>query len=142
MSRWFGAIGVSALLFVMACAGSALKPLMGGAREPGATFYVAGHDQDPRNLYNVVAGVMSARGLQVSAGPAAARPPSARFLVTYEDRWEWDMRMYLKKIVIRVHDAQTGVLLGESEMHQGSLSAMGDKYEDIVKQATDALFAS
>lgn len=142
MGRQFSAFWISALLFVVACAGSSLKPLMGGARESGAVFYVAGHDQDQRNLHEIVARAMAARGLQVSAGPSAQRPASARFVVTYEDRWNWDMRMYLKKIVIRVHDAQTGALLGESEMHQGSLSAMGDKYEDIIKQATDALFAS
>ncbi|MFT3928594.1 MAG: hypothetical protein QM778_39055 [Myxococcales bacterium] len=140
MSRGFNVFCVLALLFVAACAGSSLTPLMGGAREPGAVFYVAWHEKDSRNLHQVVAGAIAARGLTVRAGPPAQRPSSVRFVVTYEDRWEWDIRMYLKKIVIRVHDVQTGALLGESEMHQGSLSAMGETYEDIIRRATQALF--
>jgi len=60
--------------------------------------------------------------------------------VSYEDRWAWDMRNYLRLIRIDVQNAKSGAIVGTSESHQSSLSAMGKKWEEIVEKTTSELF--
>ncbi len=76
------------------------------------------------------------RGLEASGGCQNARPADFDFLVTYVDRWSWDMRTFLMKITINVEDATSGQIVATSESHQDSLTAMGKSYEDIVTTTT------
>ncbi len=115
----------------VACAGTSATPMSESARE-GAVFFVQNHGADDRNLDQVIAGALAGRGLKATAGP---RPDDVDYLVTYEDRWAWDMRTYLREIKIKVTKVDSGELVAESRAHQDSLSSMGKTYESIIQQA-------
>jgi hypothetical protein len=66
-------------------------------------------------------------------------PNIADFLVTYEDRWAWDMRTYLRLIQIDVRDAKTGEVVATSRSHQVSLTSMGKTYQEIIERTANQL---
>ena len=124
---------------LMACGGRSAQTLPPEARAEGATFYVENHGKDERNLEQVIAATLQERGLQVSSGARDARPEGVDYIVTYEDRWSWDMRTYLGAIRIEVADADSGRVVATSKSSQSSLRAMGKSHEVIVRAVTTAL---
>ncbi|MFP8881202.1 MAG: hypothetical protein VCE43_18010 [Myxococcota bacterium] len=127
-------------LFAAACAGTSATPLTVSAREPGTVFFVENHGKDQRHLEQIIATVIRARGLDVTAGGPNQRPAAAAFVVTYQDHWAWDMRTFLREIKIEVRDAKTSAIVAVSRTYQDSLAAMGKSYEGIVRNATNQLF--
>ena len=105
-----------------------------------ATYYVQRHDRDTRDLASTIAQQMQVRGLKAKAGSAASPPADAMYLVTYVDKWMWDMRMYLYDLRIDIRDARDGSIVGFGESMQSSLKAMGKTHADVVDQALDQLF--
>jgi hypothetical protein len=76
----------------------------------------------------------------VTAGATGQRPANASFVVTYVDRWAWDMRTFLRDIGIEVRDAKTGAIVADARSYQSSLAAMGDSYQEIVQRTANQLF--
>ena len=126
-------------LLAMACAGTSALPLTGPARDPSAVFFVENHGKDERNLEEIIARVIQARGIEATAGAQGQRPANATFTVTYEDRWAWDMRTYLRMIQIDVRETKTGEIVATSRSHQDSLTSMGKTYEAIIERTTNQL---
>ena len=134
-------IGIAVLaLFAVSCAGMSATPLSDAARFEGALFWVENHGRDSRNLEEIIANALRLRGLEASGGQQNARPADFDFLVTYVDRWSWDMRTFLAKITIKVEDATSGLIVATSESYQDSLNAMGKSFEDVVRNTTFLLF--
>jgi hypothetical protein len=105
-----------------------------------ASYFVQRHDKDSRDLASTIAQSMRARGLHATAGVDSARPAEATYVVTYVDKWMWDMRMYLYSLRIDVRDAGDMSIVGYGESMQSSLKAMGQTHEDIVDKALGRLF--
>lgn len=106
------------------------------AREPGVTFAVRHQPQDKRRLDQIIADTLRARGLKVV--PENANP---EYIVSYIDRWQWDMRNYLIDLRIDVRDSQTNVLVATARSYQTSLSAMGETHRSIVERTVDVLLS-
>jgi hypothetical protein len=107
-----------------------------------ATYFVELHDKDARNLAATIAERMQVRGLRAVSGTSAQRSPEAQYVVTYTDRWMWDMRMYLFDLRIDLRDAGTQSIVGYGQSMQSSLKAMGKSHADIVDAALDQLFGA
>ena len=73
------------------------------------------------------------------AGLAEDQPPNAEYYVRYEDRWAWDMRMYLLFLQINIHEASSGNVIGYGRSYQPSLSAMGMSFRDVIDRALEVL---
>ncbi|MEE3327955.1 MAG: hypothetical protein VX252_11520 [Myxococcota bacterium] len=127
-------------LLALGCAGSSSTPLLASARERTTTFYVEQHAADNRNIDQIIVEAFRSRAVQATGGPPSGAPPNVNFLVTYEDRWAWDMRTYLRMIQIDVREPGTGAIVATSQSHQDSLSSMGQTYQEIVKRTATALF--
>jgi hypothetical protein len=103
-----------------------------------STFYVEQSEKDARNLSAIIAERMQARGLNARAGTAG--PQDASYIVTYVDRWAWDMRMYLRDMRIELRDAKDKSIVGFGDASQTSLAAMGKTYADVIDIALNELF--
>lgn len=110
-------------------------PMPREARDSGKTFRVVHQPKDERDLDQAIATALGRRGLKVVTGPSA----EADFLVTYVDRWYWDMRMYLIDLRIDIRDAKTNQLLASARSYQTSLSAMGETHESVVARTVAVL---
>ena len=133
-------LGLLALLLV-GCVGNTSGQLtLPKEQVQAGSYFVQRHDKDDRDLASTIAKAMQARGLQATAGTVAERPAEATYVVTYVDKWMWDMRMYLYDLRIDLRDARDQSILGYGQSMQSSLKAMGQTHEDVINRALDQLF--
>lgn len=88
-------------------------------REP---YYVASLDGDKRHLETVIRDELRALGHRAEAGPLKAMPAETQVLVTYEDRWFWDMANYLLQLNIEFRDPKTNYPLAVGESIRTSIA--------------------
>jgi hypothetical protein len=60
-------------------------------------------------------------GYESTCGPAQKDENPPDIVMTYEDRWMWDITMYLLNLRIKIYDGRTGKLLAVGESYQTSL---------------------
>jgi hypothetical protein len=129
-------LGPVTALLALACATS-----QGGIAIPaetrGAVFYVQSHSADERELDEQIADVMRSRGLDASATESEGYD----YLVTYIDRWQWDMRVYLVDLRIDVRERESRLLVATGRSFQSSMSATGDSHRDVIERVVDVLLA-
>jgi hypothetical protein len=109
-------------------------PLPREARDRGATFTVQHQVKDKRQLDRVIARRLQQRGLELVSSTA-----DADYVVSYVDRWYWDMRNYLIDLRIDVRDAKTNVLVATGRSFQTSLGAMGETPETLIDRTLDVV---
>jgi hypothetical protein len=78
------------------------------------TMYVRHYPSDNSGVNLEIADKLRSKGVTVTTGPAA---PSNNFdaIVTYVDKWRWDITMYLLELTITIRDPKT-----ESPMATGN----------------------
>jgi hypothetical protein len=138
MRIWTLALILSAL-FGLACAGGSSMPFNDAALDQEIIFYVEHQSAGRRNLNLIITTALQSHGLSVSTGTADERPTNVDYIVTYVDRWAWDMRTYLRGITIEVTRDNSNLIVAMSEAHQDSIRAMGKTYERIVAATTHRL---
>ena len=107
----------------------------------GSYFVERGPD-DSHDLAAAIAARMQARGLNAITGAPGETRTDCDYVVTYTDRWFWDMRMYLADLRIELRDAKDHSIVGFGQSSQSSLKAMGKTHEDVVDTALDQLFGA
>ena len=128
----------SGLLF--ACAGRTTGiPLTLPESTTKALFYVEHQPEDGRHLESVIVEVLVERGFLALTAKFQRIPADADFLVTYVDRWQWDMRMYLLDLRIEVRDPVSRQLIAYGQSYQSSLKAMGWSHKDVIELAISQL---
>ena len=85
------------------------------------TYYVQQLPADQRGINKVIEREMVKLNLQVTTGPASAKPSDVNVIVTYEDRWQWDITMYMISLKIDLRDASSNVLLATGQSSYTSL---------------------
>ena len=124
-----------AVLLLAGCQSIQGERLNDAARASNAAFFVEHQPKDTRHLDLQIGDALAAKGVTVTP-----RREEAAYVVTYEDRWSWDMRPFLRDLKIEVHDAKTGELVGSGRSRQDSLSAMGKSFRDVIDRAVGAMF--
>lgn len=74
-----------------------------------------------------------AAGFAVTTDPDPAGKPDA--LVTYHDRWMWDLTMYLLELTITLHDPRTDVAVASGNSFHTSLTRKSPK--EMVDEVVD-----
>jgi len=59
-------------------------------------------------------------------------------IVTYVDRWMWDLTMYMIRLNIQVRDGKSRAILASAESYRPSLERRST--EDMVAETLDAIF--
>jgi len=85
------------------------------------TFYVVRLPADERGIEKLIAARLTAMGYQSTSGDAASPAAPVDALVTYQDRWMWDITMYMIKLDIQVRDGTSGMILAKGEVMRQSL---------------------
>ena len=96
-------------------------------RAPGAdisrirTLYVEKLEKDERGVDSLIAAQLNKMGLKATNGPATRTPANVDAVVTYADRWMWDITMYMLSLNIQVRDGKTRAILASSQSVRPSL---------------------
>ena len=89
---------------------------------PLKTYYVVRFAPDDRGIEEVIAAALRKRGLEATSGKEGEAPREAQVIVTYQDKWMWDMTMYMLELKIYFREPETGRLLAMGSSHHTSLS--------------------
>jgi len=94
--------------------------------DPGAkldtlkTMHVTKLPQDGRNIDALIADKLRTRGYTVTTGPQA--PARVDALVTYADKWMWDITMYMLELTVTVREPKTDYPLATGNSFHTSLT--------------------
>lgn len=84
------------------------------------TMHVAKFPKDERNIDALIADKLRTSGYTVTTG---AQPPArVDALVTYVDKWMWDITMYMLELTITVRDPKTDYPLASGNSFHTSLT--------------------
>lgn len=67
-------------------------------------------------------------------------PYQADVAVTYIDRWQWDLTLYMIDLTINVRDPQSGFPMAVGNSHHTSLTRKAPS--DMVEEVLDNVFAA
>jgi hypothetical protein len=113
------------LVFVSGCASIRINAVtMGSASEFGKKAYVVRHDKSTKDIDRYIQEALTELGFAATSGPVEQMPSDVDFYVTYIDKWQWDMGMYLYRLEIMIYNKKDGVLL-KSGTFRNSLFHLG-----------------
>jgi hypothetical protein len=97
------------------------------------SFYVVKLDADERGVNDLITKKLSAIGKQVTTGSATDAPAQVDALVTYTDKWMWDMTMYMIELTIVVQDPKDKFPIAKGySMHTSLTRLSPEKMVDEV----------
>ncbi|MCJ7558380.1 MAG: hypothetical protein MUP90_15915 [Gammaproteobacteria bacterium] len=87
-------------------------------------FYVERFEPDQRHLNQTIADKISVRGYEVTAGETGQAPANTTVLVTYVDKWQWDITNYLIELTMTFRDPVSGAAIASGNSYHTSLSRL------------------
>ncbi|MDH4173562.1 MAG: hypothetical protein OEW96_10105 [Betaproteobacteria bacterium] len=102
------------------------------------TFYVAQTPEDERGIEKLIRDNLVKRGYKANAGPATANPPAADVVVTYVDRWMWDITMYMLELTVTFRNPTNSFPMAVGNSYHTSLSRLSP--EQMVDEVLGNIF--
>ncbi len=102
------------------------------------TLYVSKLEADGRGINVLIADKFRTRGYTVATG--TDKPNGVDAIVTYNDKWMWDITMYMLELTITVRDPKTDFPIASGNSFHTSLSRkspsemVDEVVENILKQ--------
>ncbi|UCV19373.1 hypothetical protein [Ferribacterium limneticum] len=100
------------------------------------TMYVKRVAEDD-NTYKLVADKLRTKGVTVSTGTEAA-PSGVDAVVTYIDKWMWDITMYMLELTITIRDPKTDFPLATGNSFHTSLTRLSPT--EMVNEVVDNIY--
>ena len=103
-------------------------------------FYVERFGPDERELHKLIADDLSVRGYTVTFGEEGEAPDDATIIVTYVDKWMWDITMYLIELTVTFRDPASGAAVGSGNSYHTSLTRLSP--EKMVNEVLTNIFSA
>jgi hypothetical protein len=87
------------------------------------TIYVMHQPKDKERIDALIADNLRLRGVKASNGDGPA-PSNADAVITYVDKWMWDITMYLLQLTVTVRDPKTDYPMASANSLHGSLTRL------------------
>jgi hypothetical protein len=129
-----------AIWVTSACSNRATATLSPGA-ELGRfnTFYVVHQPKDTHDIHILIRDRLVKDGFAATSGPELPQTAyQAQSVVTYVDRWMWDITLYLLELTVTVSDATTGYPLAVGNSYHTSLTRKSP--EEMVDEVLTNIF--
>ena len=132
--------GLALAVFAFVVSGCAS---MDSSKAPGAnlssfhTFYVKRLPDDSRGIEKLIASRLTMMGFQATSGDADVPPVPVDAIVTYQDRWMWDITMYMIQLDVQIHD-KTGMAVANGRSMRPSLQRKSP--EGMVEEVLTNIF--
>lgn len=101
--------------------------------------YVVHLEKDGRNVNRLIADELVSRGITATTGEASQMPADVDAVITYQDKWMWDMTMYMIQLDIQFRKPVTEVPMATGSSMRTSLARKSP--ENMVKEVLDQIFA-
>lgn len=127
------------LLLTMGCSST-----LQAKRAPGAdlsslkTFYVQKLPADGRGIERLIADRLTQMGFRAISGSGETPPVPVDAIVTYQDKWMWDITMYMIELSIQLREPQSRMVLATSRSRRPSLVRKSP--EGMVEEVLTEIF--
>jgi hypothetical protein len=130
-----------AALIVGGCASSLEAEKMPGVDLAGLnSFYVRKLPADGRGIERLIAAELTEMGKRATSGAEQRPPYGVDAIVTYQDKWMWDMTMYMLELSVQVRDPESDVQLASG--HSMRTSLVRKSPEEMVKEVLTQIFSA
>ena len=85
------------------------------------TFYVRKNDQDDYKLGEAIVTELQLMGYRVSSGSAGSPPAKVDAVITYTDKWMWDITMYMISLDVQLREPASDATLAVAKTVRTSL---------------------
>lgn len=126
------------ILVLSACATNSATKAPDANLSKLKTFYVVRVPEDERGIEKLIAARLAAMGYQSTSGDAPKPAALVDAIVTYQDRWMWDITMYMIKLDIQIRDGASGAILAKGEVMRPSLQRKSP--EGMVEETLGVIF--
>jgi len=132
------------LLLVLTLSVSACASNLEAKRVPGTdlaqlkTFYVQKLPADGRGVDQLIADRLNLMGFRASHGANETPATAVDAIVTYQDKWMWDITMYMIELSIQLREPQTRAVLATG--HSMRTSLVRKDPEGMVEEVLTEIF--
>jgi len=103
------------------------------------TYYVVQVPADERGIQNLIRDNLLKRGFSATAGPEIPQGTyKADAVVTYVDKWMWDITMYMLELTITLRNPATGFPMAIGNSYHTSLTRKSP--EEMVNEVVTNIF--
>jgi hypothetical protein len=102
------------------------------------SLYVVKFDPDERGVNTLIANELAAMGFTAKTGAEAEKPSDVDALVTYRDKWFWDITMYMLELDVTLRNPQSNFPLAVGNSLHTSLTRKSS--EEMVKEVLRNIF--
>ena len=93
---------------------------------------------DSRSVGKLVTDNLVKRGFSATAGPEVPQPSKVDAVITYVDRWMWDITMYMLELTITIRDPGNEYPLASGKSYHTSLTRMSPS--EMVDEVLNNIF--
>jgi hypothetical protein len=95
--------------------------------------------QEPKddNTYQLIADKLRSKGVAVTVGNEAY-PKNVDAVVTYVDKWMWDITMYMIELTVIIRDPNNGFPMAKGNSYHTSLTRLSPK--EMVDEVIDNIY--
>lgn len=124
-------------LLTTGCANRATAKIDPNARlDTIKTMHVVKIPDETANISTMIADKLRTKGYQVSS--STEKPQNVDAIVTYVDRWMWDITMYLLELTVTIRDGKTEFPLATGNSLHGSLTRLSA--QEMVDEVMGNIF--
>jgi hypothetical protein len=131
---------LAVLLFATGCINRATATLSPGADLTKIkTFYVVHQPKDTHGVHNLIRDKLVKDGFTATAGPELPQASyQADSVITYVDRWVWDITLYLLELTVTLRDTANNFPLAVGNSFHTSLTRKSP--EEMVEEVMTNIF--
>lgn len=104
------------------------------------TFYVVKLAPDGRGINHVISDQLNLMGYLSTTGGAAKPDIPVDAIVTYQDKWMWDITMYMLQLNIQVRDPATNMVWAKAQSYRPSLQRKSP--ESMSREVLESLLSA
>ena len=129
----------TSLLMLAGCINRSSANLTPDADLSGAkTFYVVTLAADERGINRLINERLIQMGYKSSTGPNDAIPDGTGVVVTYADKWIWDITMYMLELTITFRDPESSFPMAVGNSYHTSMTRLSP--EEMVNEVLTNIF--
>lgn len=102
------------------------------------TFYVVQFPSDQRGIEKLIRDNLAKRGFTATSGPELPQAPKVDAVVTYIDKWMWDITMYMLELTITLRNPANNFPLAVGNSFHTSLTRLAP--EEMVDEVLTNIF--
>jgi uncharacterized lipoprotein YajG len=101
-------------------------------------YYVVKLDPDQRGINQLIAAELRRKGFEVATGLEADAPKNVDAIVTYRDKWQWDITMYMIELTVFIREPGTQNVLATANSYHTSITRKTP--EEMVAEVLTNIF--